>query len=38
MLIDFEEEGDMSAGVEEGERREDARQMSELEEVKTSPP
>ena len=38
MLIDFEEEGDMSAGVEEGERREDARQMSELEEVKTSAP
>lgn len=39
MLIDFEEEGDMSAGVEEEEQHEDVVvQMSELEEVKTSAP
>ena len=39
MLIDFEEEDDMSAGVEEEDRREDVVQMSEqLEEVKTSAP
>ena len=38
MLIDFEEDDDMIAEVEEEERRDDVVQMSELEEVKTSPP
>jgi hypothetical protein len=38
MLIDFEEEDDTIAGVEEEERRDDIAQMSELEEVKTSAP
>jgi hypothetical protein len=36
MLIDFEEDDDMIAEVEEEERRDDVVQMSEPEEVKTS--